>query len=364
MTAVCDAISVRDIRGALAICGRVVPARAVSETMRHVRLGDGAAEATDGEVRVRVAIGYAGDQVLLPFSRLEALARACTGDQLQIDCEDKQATIRASGGRWRLPTVDPAEWPAAADIAGKPVARIPADQLRRGLEAVIAATDTESSRYALSGVRLEVTDGTVHLVATDGRRLYTSTIEIDQAVDDCQLLLPARAASLLLTLCKNLVDDEVQLELAGEEVVAEIFGGGVKLWARQLEGAFPRWRDAIPERPDASETVVRADELAQAIRQAAICSSETSRGIKLTLGNPIVAEATSSEHGRSRCEIEPIEADDAVTLTVDPRYCLDWLRAVDPAEPVTCEASDKDSALVMRAEDSTGVVMPMGEEGE
>ena len=110
--------------------------------------------------------------------------------------------------------------------------------------------------------------------------------------------------------------------------------------------------------------MVRADELAQAIRQAAICSSETSRGIKLTLGNPIVAEATSSEHGKSRCEIEPIEADDAVTLTVDPRYCLDWLRAVDPAEPVTCEASDKDSALVLKAEDSTGVIMPMGEEGQ
>ena len=363
MTAVCDAIGVRDIRAALAICGRVVPARAVSETMRHVRLGDGAAEATDGEVRVRVAIGYAGEPVLLPFSRLEALARACTGDQLQIDTEQGQATIRASGGRWRLPTVDPTGWPAAADIPGKPVARIPADQLRRGLEAVIAATDTESSRYALSGVKIEVTDGTVHLVATDGRRLYTSQIEIDQAVDDCQLLLPARAASLLLTLAKASPDEEIQIELQGEEVVAEV-GDGLRLWARQLQGAFPKWRDAIPERPDASETVVRADELAQAIRQAAICSSETSRGIRLTLGNPIVAEATSSEHGKSRCEIEPIEADDAVTLTVDPRYCLDWLRAVDPAEPVTCEASDQDSALVMRAEDSTGVVMPMGEEGQ
>lgn len=358
MTAVCDAIGVRDIRAALAICGRVVPARATSDTLRHVRLGDGAAEATDGEIRVRVAVGYAGDPVLLPYSRLEALARACTGDQLQIDTEGTQATIRASGGRWRLPTVDPAEWPAAADVPGVPVARIPADQLRRGLESVIAAADTESSRYALGGVRLEVTDGTVHLVATDGRRLYTSQIEIDQAVDDCQILLPARAASLLLTLAKSSPDEEIQIELAGEEVVAEV-GEGLRLWARQLEGSYPRWRDAIPERSDASETVVRADELAQAIRQAAICSSETSRGIRLTLGNPIIAEATSSEHGRSRCEIEPIEADEPVTLTVDPRFCLDWLRAVDPAEPVTCEASDKGSALVLKVEDATGVVMPM-----
>lgn len=361
MTAVCDSIGVRDIKAALAICGRVVPARATSDTMRQVRLAASAAEAYDGEIRVRVAIGYDGDPLLLPHARLEAIARACTGDQLQIDSEQGQATIRASGGLWRLPTVNPDEWPAAADATGKPVARIPADQLRRALECVLPATDSESSRYALSGVRLEVTDGTVSLVATDGRRLYHAEIEIDQAVDDCQLLLPARAAALLLTLAKAQPDEDIQIELAGEQVVAEV-GDGLRIWARQLEGSFPKWRDVIPNRPDASETVVRADELGQAIRQAAICVSETSRAISLTLGNPLVAEATSTENGKARVELEPIEADDPVTLLVDPRFCTDWLRAVDPAEPVTLEASDSGSALLMRVEDATAVVMPMGGE--
>lgn len=358
MTAVCETIAVRDLRAALSLCGRVVPSRAISDVYRHVRIAAGTVEACDGELRLTVASHNGGETMLLPYSRLQAITAACSGDQIDIECEDAKALLRAGGGRWTLPTVDPHEWPEAAAATGSPVARIPADQLRRALEVVLPATDTESSRYALGGVRIEVEDGIVNFIATDGRRLYHAEVEVDQAVDDCQLLLPARAASLLLTLAKAAADDEVQIERVGEEVTATL--SAVVLRCRQLQGAYPRWRDAIPDRPQAGQTVVRADALAAAIRQAAICTSETSRAVNLTLGTTIEIDATSSEAGTSRVELEPIEGGPTVTLAVNPQFCVDWLRSVDPAEPVTLEASDSSSALVLRVEDATGVVMPMG----
>jgi len=359
MTAVCEAISRRDLAAALSICGRVVPKRALAEVYQSVSLAAGAAEATDGELRVSVPIPYDGDPILLPFARLEALTRACTGEQLEIDSEDGEATIRAGGGRWRLPTVAHSEWPEAAEVQPVPVARIPGDQLRRALESVLDAADTESSRYALAGVRLEVEDGVVHVVATDGRRLHLCEVEIDQAVDDCQLLIPTRAASLLSTLCRQ-TDDEVQLERSGDELRATWGDSGLWLRCRQLAGTFPRWRDAIPERPEATRVVVRADHLAQTLRQAAICTSETSRAITLTLGEQITAAAESSEAGASTVTLDAIEASGTVSVKVDPAYCVAWLRTVDAVEPITIEATDAGSALVFRSEDATGVVMPMG----
>jgi len=359
MTAVCEQISRRDLAAALAICGRVVPRRALAEVYQSVSLAAGAAEATDGELRVSVPIPYDGEPILLPYSRLEALTRACTGDQLEIDSEDGQATIRAGGGRWRLPTVNHSEWPSVEAVETVPVARIPGDQLRRALDGVLDAADSESSRYALSGVRVEVEDGVVHVVATDGRRLHTCEIEIDQAVDDCQLLIPARAATLLAALCRQ-TDEEVQIERAGEEVRCTWPDSGMWLLCRQLAGNFPRWRDVIPERPEATRVVVRADELAQALRQAAICTSETSKAITLTLGEQITAAAESSEAGASTVKLDAIEATGTVSLRVDPAYCVAWLRKVDGTEPITIEATDAGSALVFRSEDATGVVMPIG----
>ena len=308
-----------------------------------------------------VPIPYDGEPILLPFARLEALTRACTGEQLEIDSEDGQATIRAGGGRWRLPTVAHSEWPEAADVQAVPVARIPGDQLRRALDAVLDAADSESSRYALAGVRVEVEDGVVHVVATDGRRLHVCEVEIDQAVDDCQLLIPVRAAGLIATLCRQ-TEEEVQLERSGEEVRATWGESGLWLRCRQLAGNYPAWRAAIPERPEATRVVVRADHLAQALRQAAICTSETSRAITLTIGEQITATAESSEAGASTVTLEAIEATGTVSVKVDPTYCVAWLRTCDQVEPITVEASDSGSALVFRSEDATGVVMPMGDD--
>ena len=79
----------------------------------------------------------------------------------------------------------------------------------------------------------------------------------------------------------------------------------------------------------------------------------------VAMGKKIVCEATSSESGNSRVELAPLEAGKTVTVRVNPQFCVEWLRRIDPVEPVTVEAVDADNALVFRSEDSVGVVMPM-----
>ena len=357
---VCEKIDRRELLAALNICGRVTPKRAPSEVMTFVRLELGKIEATDGELTVIVPHPYHGEPMLLPFHKLSELSRVAAGENLDLDCDGKKAIIKSSSGQWTLPTADPAEWPVSQQLKSTPVARIPADQLARGLSAVIDAADPSAGQVALGGVHLDVTDGLVSLVATDGRRLFKSEISIDQAVDNQQLLLTARAATLIGVLAGQLGDEgNVQLEKSGSDVFAEIGAGGAQVIARQVAGVFPKWRKVIPSKGRATPTTVRADKLTAAIRQAAICTSEASKAIELTLGKTIICQATSSESGASRVELVPIEAGKAVTIRVNPQFCIEWLRRVDPSEPITVEAVDPASALVFRSEDSTGVVMPM-----
>ena len=345
---VCEKIDRRELLAALNICGRVTPRRAPSEVLTFVRLERDKIEATDGELRVIVPHPYQGEPMLLPFHKLSELSRVAAGEHLDLDCDGNTAVIKSSSGKWSLPTADPSEWPAPQSAARSPVARIPADQLARGLSAVIDAADPQAGQVALGGVHVDVTDGLVSLVATDGRRLFKSEISIDQAVDDSQLLLTARAATLIGVLAGQLGDEgNVQLERSGSDVFAEIGTGGAQVIARQVAGVFPKWRKVIP------------DKLNDAIRQAAICTSEASKAIELTLGKTITCKANSSESGASTVNLEPIEAGKEVTIRVNPQFSSEWLRRVDPSEPVRVEAVDASSALVFRSEDSTGVVMPM-----
>ena len=360
MMRVSEKIDRRELLAALNICGRVTPRRAPSEVLTFVRLEAGKIEATDGELRVIVPHPYQGEPLLLPFHKLNELSRVAAGEAFKLESDGTKAIIKSSSGKWQLPTADPAQWPSANNVKRCPVARIPADQIARGISAVIDAADPQAGQVALSGVHVDVTDGLVSLVATDGRRLFKSEIQIDQAVDDTQLLLTLRAAQLICALAGQLGDEgDVQLERSGSEVFAEIGSGGAQVIARQVAGEFPRWRKVIPSKGRATPTTVRADQLNDAIKQAAICTSEASRAIELTLGKTITCKANSSESGESRVQLEPIEAGKQVSIRVNPQFCTEWLRRVDPSEPINVEAVDASSALVFRSEDSTGVVMPM-----
>lgn len=330
-------------------------------TLANVRIGDGVAEATDLELRISCEIDYHSTPVLLPHQRLTAILSAASGDEVTLSPGDTSCGVRVGRGEWTLPTESAAEFPTWTpdEATRKAVCRIPADQFCRAVRAVAYAADSESSSYALGSVLVSVKDGTATFVATDGRRLSRYDVEIDQAVDDSTTLWPSRAINVVATLASH-SEGAVQLEAAGNELVATIDGTVVA--ARVVEGRFPKWQDVIPER-DAKATAVDARELLAATRQAAIVTSEQSKGVKFVLtAEGIHLTARSSEAGESSVTCAVLEAGQAASVKLDPHFVADFLRHVDDGEPVEIEAVDAQSAVVLRSGDYTGVIMPLSED--
>jgi DNA polymerase-3 subunit beta len=333
-----------------------VPARGPKPVLQNVLAYNGGLTGTDLELQVSAEIAYVGDPILLPHARLLAILRAATGDEVTLEPGPSSCRVTIGDGSWTLPTEDAAEFPQWETPTAKPICRVPCDQFCRAVKGVAYATDNQSSRYALGGVLVEVKDGTVTLVATDGRRLSSCEIEVDQAVDDSTTLIPARAILAIASAASH-SEGAVQLEASDKEVQATI--DGTVITARLLEGRFPRWRDVIPER-EAKATLANGAELLAATRAAAVCTSEASKGVKFVFTKEgIHLTAKSSEAGESSVTCPHLEFGLAATVAMDPAFVAEFLRAVDPAEPVEVEAVDAQSAVVFRCGDCTGVVMPL-----
>ena len=330
-------------------------------TLANVRLGNGVAEATDLELRICCETDYHGASILLPHQRLTAILSAATGDEVTLTPGDTTCRVQVGRGEWTLPTESVGEFPTWTpdEATRRAVCRIPADQFCRAVKSVAYAADSESSRYALGGVLVEVKDGVATFVATDGRRLSRYDVETDQAVDDSTTLWPSRAINVVASLASH-SEGAVQLEVAGNELVATIDGTVVA--ARVVEGRYPKWKDVIPER-DAKATAINARELVAATRQAAIVTSEQSKGVKFVFTTEgIHLTARSSEAGESSVTCPHLEFGQEATVNLDPHYVVDFLRNVDDGEPVQIEAVDAPSAVVIRCGDATGVIMPLAAE--
>ncbi|NBW15343.1 MAG: hypothetical protein EBR82_45845 [Caulobacteraceae bacterium] len=351
-----------DLTTALLTVSPAVPSRAPKPILTNVRLGDGLVTGTDLEVRIDAAIDYHGDAILLPHGRLLAIMQASSGEEVTLTHDGTKCVVRCGSGTWTLPTEDAAEFPIWEPVDAKPITRLPADQLARAIRGVGYAVDGESSRYALGAVLLEVQGEKVTFVATDGRRLSIAEMEHDLAVDDSATLVASRLASIVSKFAHAVGDEGVQIDATSSEVIFEI--GTTTVTGRLVDGRFPRWRDAAPEH-DVEPTTVTAEQLLSATRAAAVVTSEQSKGVDYTFtAEGIHLHGQSSEAGESSVTCEIVEAGHACTVKLDPIFVREWLTGLpaDGEPTVSIQAKDHLSAVVMKTDTFTGVIMPLAKD--
>ncbi len=323
--------------------------------------------ATDLEVGIRhkvegVEIQTPGAAVL-SVSKFGSILRESTDQTLHLESDNTGITIRGERSQFRLSAENPAEFPQVTKFAEESFYEVPARLLRELIRRTVFATDNESSRYALGGVKLEFDDSSVTAIGTDGRRLAKMTgpvvrsgqpSEVDQTT-----IIPTRA----MTLIERAVapyDAEIQVAIKGNEFI--VHSERATISARLLEGRFPDWKKVFPE--GGGNTI--GIELAvggtlSAVRQAAIVTSEESRGVDFTFGDGmLVLAGRAADVGQSRIEL-PIGYDgQELTVTLDPRFVTDFLKVLDAEKTFSFEVKDAESAAVCKTDDGYGyVIMPL-----
>jgi len=154
-------------------------------------------------------------------------------------------------------------------------------------------------------------------------------------------------------------DTEVQLAIRGSEFI--VHSPRATISARLLEGRFPEWRKVFPSTGSGQQIDLAAGPTHAAVRQAAIVTSEESRGIDFTFGDgSLVLAGKAAEVGQSRVEL-PIGYDgQEITITLDPRFVIDFLKVLDSDKTFSIELKDGESAAVCTTDDGYGyVIMPL-----
>lgn len=361
-------LSVGDLKRSLAAVAPAVAARVVKPVLANVLLASGTMTATDLELRISAPLAYDGPALLLPHARLNAIVNALTlSDEVNLTPDGTACIVTSGNGTWRLPVEDANEFPAAGDVDARPIVRLPADQFATLMQSVRFATDNESSRYALGGVLIQYERpadkenpyGMLSFVATDGRRMCVAETQAEpkRDLDSSTTIVPRRAVDTLCRLAGGA--KAVQLETTGTELVAEVDGTIVR--ARLVDGRFPRWKDVDVTR-EVKPSLVVVGTLLHACRQAAICTSEQSKGVTFTVtAEGLHMTSRSAEAGEASATCDLVESGQACTVMLDPQSVCQWLGcgSFDMAETIELEAMGRHSAVVLRAQDSRCIVMPL-----
>jgi DNA polymerase-3 subunit beta len=348
----------------------VVPVRSPKTILQNVKLdvsADGAVlSATDLEVGIRCSVDevevQAAGSAVLPVARFGGILRESPDEHLDIEADPQGTTVKGERSSFKLPGENPSEFPDVATFAEEKYHEVPARFLKEAIRRTIYATDTESSRYALGGVLFELTEDKLTAVGTDGRRLAKMeghAISVGgHATGDQTTIVPSRSLQLVE---RALSDGDAEINIAARTNDVLVQSPRATVYSRLVEGRFPKWRDVFPRRDDCLKIELPVGQFFSAVRQAAIVTSEESRGIDFTFGEGnVVLAAETAETGQSRIEL-PISYDGSpITIMIDPKYMSDFLKVIDQEKTFTLEIKDERSAAVCYTDDGYGyVIMPM-----
>jgi DNA polymerase III subunit beta len=348
----------------------VVPTRSPKPILQNLKLEVAQESATligtDMDIGIRIDVpGFVVEQpgnVILPISRFGSILRENSDEKLSLQSDGRKTLVRGDRSEFQLPSENPDEFPDVVAFEETKYHELPARFFREIVRRTVFATDNESSRYALSGVLIELSANGITAVATDGRRLARqegpATSVGGHKSGETMTIIPTRAMQLIE---RAIADNEENILLAARENDVLVKSSRATIYTRLVEGRFPKWRDVFPRHDTSAKIELTVGPFYAAVRQAAIVTSEERRGVEFSFGEGKLALAGhGAEYGESHVEL-PIAYDgEKRVVMLDPRFVNDFLRVLDAETNITVEIRDGETAVVCSTQDGYSyVIMPL-----
>ncbi|MDO9371850.1 MAG: DNA polymerase III subunit beta [Gammaproteobacteria bacterium] len=337
----------------------------LANILLHVEKGQVTFVGTDLEIEAKVTIDQKGGQdgkTTLPARKLLDIVRTLP-EQVMIELvEDKgKATLRAGKSRYTLATLPAEEFPlvGAAQTTGE--LQLPQKELKELIERTQFAMAQQDVRYYLNGLLLEIADGKLNAVATDGHRLAMCSVDLPKnkaAEESRQVIVPRKAVQELARLLED-SDQPVVVMLSANHI--QFVTDGVSLTSKQIDGRFPDYQRVLPKGGD-KVVLAEREGLRQSLVRISVISSEKFRSVALQLKPGQLNLHTHNPEQEEADEEVAVEYTGAeLQIGFNVTYLQDAISATK-GQRVQITFSDANSSCLVQAEGderSRYVVMPM-----
>ena len=257
-------IPISSLKPVLTGLSKVVSNKTTLECLRCIRV-DATPErttlmATDLDMYASVTLPEAkcdtAASFLLPLERLQAITRKFNARTI-LNIEEGRIFCDLGTGRVseNVESLALKEFPEEPAFEIKPV-DLPESFQRRFIE-TMGCSSTDSTRYVLNGILLDVSDPACHsMVGTDGRHLFSAnsfTLPLSESV-----IVPSHK----LLLWRGLAD--LPWALAGQKnknnTLVRIAVGDWTMTLKTIEGNYPNWKQVVPNSQQQRTTVALPEE--------------------------------------------------------------------------------------------------------
>jgi len=365
-------ISTQELNHLISKCLNVVPVKAPMPILSNILIEAINDEliftATDLTVGIRCfteAKIFEEGAISVPAKKFSQLIKELTAVNLEISTSQNNVVeILADSSSFKLNGMPKDEFPALPPLNEATQLSVNQKELKEMFFQTSFAVSREDNRYTLTGVSLNISNGSAVFVGTDGKRLSRAHMQLE-GVDPQftgSYILPLKAVEEIQ---KNLFDQgAARLYLMKDKIALQ--SGQMMVISKLLAGDYPDVTRVIPQ---ASEFAIllHREELITLLRQISLFTTEASNSVRFTFTKgQLKLTANTQEIGEGKVSMPANFHDSKMEIAFNPTFFLDILRhcqeetvilsVTDPYSPGSIAEGSKTPSLEVSP---LFVLMPM-----
>jgi DNA polymerase-3 subunit beta len=317
--------------------------------------------------RIKAEVTDTGS-ITLPVRKLATIVKELPVNDVFLETSEKnQAKITSGGSLFKIMGINSEEFPPLPTFENRKVFELSQDEIVNMLKSVSYAQSTDENRYILNGVYFKFADEKLTLVATDGRRLGLTGLDLEVSEENTgSLILPAKTVAELERLMGkgekvNIAfnDRQAAFEIGLDEAGDSGLVDHLYLVSKIVEGNYPNYRQVIPKETEHRVKIER-ELMLECVHRAALVTSDKSNSVKIKVSkNLLEISGQSSEYGESHESMAIAYDGPEVQVAFNPQFLMEPLKALNKDE-VFFEFKDELSPGLFKTLDNfICVIMPL-----
>lgn len=288
--------------------------------------------------------------IVLPARYLSEVVRKLPLDEVTLTIENNYvAEIQSGQAQFHLHGIDAAEFPTLPTFHQAERIEIPSQILKRLIQCTAFAAASSEVRPILTGIHMQLHDGSITCTATDALRLAYRTVGLETSINrNWDVILPSKS---LVELAKILPDDATAIQVQLTDSHSLFAVGSTLFYTRLIDGGYPDTTRIIPTQFRSVVTLPTA-EITDAIDRAALIARDRDNNqVRLEVQNEsIMVSSSSAEIGNVTEQVGAIEkSGDDLQIAFNGKNVLDALRTIQ-GEEVTIKFNGSNQPFILQEE--------------
>lgn len=293
--------------------------------------------------------------ITVPARLMQDFITSLPDSVLDLELKDNKLSISTDKYHSTINGISSEDFPIMPGIKGGSIWKIPAGDLKQGLQKVVLAASNDDARPILTGVYFRDLGGEIFVAATDSYRLAEH--KLGKHKGKLNFLVPASAASDLLRIIGDSAG-EVIVTHDDQQVMFQV--DDITLVARLIEGNYPDYRKLIPTKFSTVAKLARAD-FVNVAKVSSLFARESAGSITINAQDKKISiNAVASQLGENMAEADA-EVKGEGEVTLNSRYLIEALNAFSGGHIDFCFNGKLEPCILRSTDDKDYIhlVMPL-----